>query len=722
MKSRILFGLSTTFLLLTAYAPTPKRATPKTGYRDWKVYGGTADGIRYSALTQINRRNVSQLQVAWTFDTGDSSPNSQMQCNPIVIDGFLYATSPKLRVFALDATTGAQRWVFDPWEGSQFFNKQRSRGLTYWRNGDEGRIYVVARHYLFALDARTGQLVKEFGLSGRVDLREGFGRDPAGMTITATTPGVVYRDLLILGNVSGESLPAAPGDIRAYDLRSGKLRWSFHTIPHPGEFGYETWPPDAWKYSGAANNWAGMAVDEKRGLVFVPTGSAAFDFYGANRLGDNLFANSLLALKAETGKGSGTSRPSSTISGIAIFRHRRRLVTVRRGGRLIDAVAQITKSGHVFVFERETGQSLFPIEYRPVAQSDVDGEKVAQTQPLPLKPAPFARQTLTESMLTRRSPAAYDAVLTKLRAVRNSGPFDPPSLQGTIVFPGFDGGGEWGGAAFDPETGLLYVNSNEMAWILRLVEKAPPKARPSGRNLYLQQCASCHRDNREGTPPEFPSLVGIGEKYSTSDIVRITLEGGGRMPGFVRLRGEPARAIADYLVSGNDSIAEKNPEPSPMDLKYRHDGYNKFLDPDGYPALEPPWGTLNAISLDSGDYVWKIPFGEFPELVDKGIRNTGTENYGGPVVTAGGLLFIGATNYDRKFHAFDKATGKLLWETILPASGNATPAVYEANGRQFIVIAAGGGRGSASGGAYVAFALPEDGSNHRDAKTAATAR
>jgi quinoprotein glucose dehydrogenase len=361
------------------------------------------------------------------------------------------------------------------------------------------------------------------------------------------------------------------------------------------------------------------------------------------------------------------------------------------------------------VFERETGNPLFPIEYRRVPQSDVDGEKLADTQPFPLKPAPFARQTVSESTLTKRTPAAHDAVLARLRTLRNGAQFEPPSLQGTIVFPGFDGGGEWGGAAFDPETGLLYVNSNEMAWILRLVERPQPRARASGRNLYLQHCASCHREDRAGTPPEFPSLVGIGEKYSTSDIVRITLEGGGRMSGFTQLRGEPARAIAEYLVSGKDVMAGEIPAPSPMDLKYRHDGYNKFLDPDGFPALEPPWGTLNAISLDTGDYAWKIPFGEFPELVEKGIRNTGSENYGGPVVTAGGLLFIGATNHDRKFHAFDKATGKLLWETILPAAGNATPAVYEVNGRQFIVIAAGGGKsGAASGGSYVAFALPEN--------------
>jgi quinoprotein glucose dehydrogenase len=524
--------------------------------------------------------------------------------------------------------------------------------------------------------------------------------------VGVNTPGIVYKDLLILGSIVSEGLPSAPGHIRAFDLKTGATRWTFRTIPQPGEFGYDTWPKTAWEYAGGANSWAGMSVDEKRGIVFAPTGSASFDFYGANRAGDNLFANSLLALDAATGKrlwhfqfvkhdvwDRDVPSPPS-------------LVTVKRGGKLIDAVAQATKSGHVFVFERETGQPLFPIEYRPVSTAGVEGEVLARTQPFPLKPPAFARQILTEDMLTRRTPEAHKAVLEKFRTARSKGAYEPPSHEGTVVFPGFDGGAEWGGSAFDPATGLLYVNSNEMAWILKMIDRPKRKGEVGGQDLYQTHCVSCHRNDLRGTPPEFPALTRLADKFNEGEVSGIIRAGSGRMPAFAQLDQQSVRAITRFLLFGEDLRATQA-AASPIDLKYTHDGYNKFLDPDGYPAVEPPWGTLNAINLDTGDIQWRIPFGEFPELAARGMGNTGTENYGGPVVTAAGLLFIGATNHDRKFRAFDKLTGKLLWETTLPASGNATPAMYEVGGRQFIVIAAGGGKSkSPSGGTYVAFALP----------------
>ncbi|HKW99849.1 MAG TPA: PQQ-binding-like beta-propeller repeat protein [Bryobacteraceae bacterium] len=711
MRSHALLALTLAFAAVFATrAAELERRAPANGYRGWPSYGGGSDDIRYSSLDQINRDNVQKLDVAWTFDTGDAFSGSEMQCNPIVAHGLLFATTPKLRVIALDAATGKLRWTYDPNGGVKTIRHVRNRGVTYWENGSDRRILFASRHYLYALDAMTGKLIPGFGDEGRVDLRQGLGRDPQEVSIEMTTPGVIYRDLFIAGSIMSEDLPAPPGDIRAYDVRTGKLRWSFHTIPHPGEFGYDTWPKAAWKYSGAANNWTGMAVDQKRGLVFAPTGSASFDFYGSNRIGDDLFANSLIALNAQTGERVWHFQAVKHDLWDRDFPAPPNLVAVKRDGRMVDAVAQITKSGYVFVFDRETGKPLFPIEYRKVPQTDVDGEATAATQPFPLAPPPFARQVLTEDMLTRRTPEAHQAAVEQFRKLRSAGQFVPPSFQGTVIFPGFDGGGEWGGAAFDPASGLLYVNANEMAWILRLIDRPKLKEKTSGRELYLTDCASCHRTDLRGTPPEFPSLVAIGDRRTESEIRTVIREGSGRMPEFSSLSRQAMAALVHYLRTGEDSPVQVETlgSPWPFGLKYTMDGYNKFLDPDGYPAVEPPWGTLNAINLDTGEIAWKIPFGEFPALAAKGMRNTGSENYGGPVVTAGGLLFIGATNHDRKFHAFDKTTGKLLWEATLPAGGNATPAVYEANGREFIVIAAGGGKsGEPSGGSYVAFALPE---------------
>jgi quinoprotein glucose dehydrogenase len=679
-------------------------------HRTWEVVAGGPTGIRYSSLSQINRENVQKLRLAWRFDSGDEYENSEMQCNPIVVDGILYATTPRLRVIALNAATGKLIWDFDPRPGRPVKGKNRNRGVVYWSDGKDRRILVGIDQYLYALNAATGQPVSGFGEEGKIDLRQGLGRDVERLTVRANTPGAVYKDLLILGTLVSEDLPSAPGHIRAFDIRTGKIRWTFRTIPQPGEFGYETWPKDAWKHIGGANSWAGMALDERRGLVFVPTGSAAFDFYGANRAGDNLFANCLLALKAETGE---------RVWHFQFVRHDvwdrdlpspPSLVQVRREGKTIDAVAQITKSGHVWVFDRETGESLFPYREIEVPASDVDGEVLANKQVLPLEPEPFARQQLTEDMLTKRTPEAHRAVLERFRKIRTGGQFTPPSFEGSIVFPGFDGGGEWGGPAWDPETGLLYVNSNEMPWILRVVPRSRGGAATSGSTLYARHCSGCHRPDMKGTPPEFPSLAGLAERRTPEQISEVVTKGAGRMPGFGHLGDSPVEAILKYITTGEDVAVtgkERQDAPGPAPLKYGIDGYNKFLDPDGYPAVVPPWGTLNAINLNTGEYAWKIPFGEFPELAAKGMRNTGSENYGGPVVTAGGLLFIGATNHDRKFRVYDKSNGKLLWEYTLPFAGNATPAVYEIKGKQYVVIGAGGGKsgGASSGGSYLAFAL-----------------
>jgi quinoprotein glucose dehydrogenase len=523
-------------------------------------------------------------------------------------------------------------------------------------------------------------------------------------SIRLTSPGVVYKDLVIVGGRVGEGLPSSPGHVRAFDARTGRLRWIFHTIPHPGEPGYETWPKDAWKVSGGANNWSGMAVDERRGVVYVPTGSAAADFYGANRLGDDLYANTLLALDAETGKKLWHFQAIRHDLWDRDFPAPPALVTITHDGRRIDAVAQTSKQGYVYLFDRTDGTPLFPLETQRAAPSDVDGEVAAATQVLPAKPAPFARQRVTENELTRRTPEAHKRALEAFRTFRNDGAFVPFSVgRDTLLFPGYDGGAEWGGPAFDPETAILYVNANEMAWTGAL---APNVAGSGGRALYLQNCAACHRDDLRGAPPQIPTLVGVGERRYDGEIAQMVRRGVGRMPGFPALAPEQVASVVEYVKTARDT-ADDDYAPSPVPVKYRFTGYRKFLDKDGYPAIAPPWGTLTAINLDTGEHVWQVPLGEYPTLAKESLKDTGSENYGGPVVTAGGLLFIGATSFDKTFRAFDKRTGALLWKAQLPFSGTGTPATYEVGGRQFVVTPAGGGKdGGPSGGIYVAFALP----------------
>ncbi len=668
-------------------------------YRTWSAYGGDVEQLRYSSLQQITRANVARLQVAWTYDTHETGG---LQTQPLIVDGVLYAYTPTHKTIALDAATGRLLWTFD----SGIAGRGPNRGLMFWSSGRERRVFAAVDNFLYALDAKTGVVIPSFGQQGRIDLRLDLGRPVEGQSVRLTSPGVVYKNLVIVGGRVSEGLPASPGDVRAYDARTGALRWSFHTIPHPGESGYDTWSTNSWQTNGAANSWPGMALDERRGVVYVPTGSAAADFYGGDRLGDNLFANSLIALDAASGRHLwhfqvvrhdiwDRDLPSPPV-----------LLTVRRNGRAIDAVAQTTKHGFIFVLDRDTGKPLFPVEMRAFPKSDVPGEVAADSQVIPLAPKPFARQRLTEDDLTVRTPEAHRWALEKFRTFRSDGLFVPLAVgQDTVVFPGFDGGAEWGGAAADPETGLLYVNANDLAWTGAL---APTNAGQTARAVYLRDCASCHRDDRQGTPPSIPSLVGIGDRKTADQITTMIRQGGGRMPAVTTLDRTAVNALVTYLMTGEDGAAGPAAN-APNTQPYRFTGYQKFLDPDGYPAVAPPWGTLSAVNLNTGEYAWRIPFGEYPELAANGMTNTGTENYGGPIVTAGGLVFIGATNYDQKFHAFDKTTGKLLWEATLPFSGNATPATYEVSGRQFVVIAAGGGydRRRASGGVYVAFALPK---------------
>jgi quinoprotein glucose dehydrogenase len=662
----------------------------------WPVNGGP-DNIRYSPLTQINRENVGQLKVAWSYDSHDAFKDSEMQSNPIVVDGVLYATTPKLRVMALDAETGREIWTFDPSGGAAPQRRYRHRGVTVYQD----RVFFTHRNFLWALDRKTGKPIPSFGSEGHIDLREGLDRPVEKMSVSASSPGVIFEDMIIMGSTVPETLPGSPGHIRAFDTKTGKLRWIFRTIPRPGEFGYDTWSKDSYLVSGGANAWAGLSVDAKLGMVFAATGSASFDFYGANRIGDNLFANCVLALDARTGKRVWHFQGVRHDTWDLDFPAAPSLVTVTRDGKPVEAVAQITKTGYVYMLDRRTGKPLFPVKEQSVPASKLDGEKLSPVQPYPVKPPPFTRQAFTEAMITNRTPAAHAAVLEQFRKLDSNGMYTPESLRGTILFPGTDGGGEWGGAAYDQESGLLFVNSNEQPWIIRMVTH-------DTTSLYKNNCGGCHGDDLKGAPPTFPVLVDIGKRRTREELTAIIREGTGRMPGFNDL-GRNLNEIVEFLMTGKDTgaVDAEAEAKQPGWLKYRNEGYILFRDPEGYPPLTPPWGTLNAIDLNKGEIRWQIPFGEYPELVAKGIKDTGSDNYGGPVVTASGLLFIGATSFDKKFRAFDKLTGKLLWETLLPAAGNATPSIYEIHGREYVVIVCGGGKnGAPSGGSIVAFALP----------------
>jgi len=726
---RIQIFNSLTFSLVVIVAASCK-APVKESYRNWEVYGGTKDAMHYSSLTEVDTNNVSQLLVAWTYHTGDAdtASHSQIQCNPIVIDGILYALTPKMKMFAVDAATGKQIWVFDPKTyiavdtneqkrlSMQFTNT--GRGVTYWTDGkDDKRVFYTAGPYLICINAVTGNAVNTFGNNGRIDLHDGLGRDVKDRYITSNTPGVIYKDLLILGTRVAEDATAAPGHLRAYNVVTGKQEWIFHTIPQPGEFGYDSYEDkNAWQHLGSANNWAGMSVDEQRGIVFVPTGSVAADFYGGKRLGDDLFANCVLALDAATGKRIWHFQTvhhdvwDRDLPAIPV------LATITKDGKKIDVVVQTTKSGFIFLFDRKTGKPIYPVEEKPVpTQSELLGEKLSSTQPFTTLPKPFVRQVLNEDDLNNLIPdSSYNDIKKRLASYKNGNMFNPPSKEGTVIFPGFDGGAEWGGPAFDPSTAILYVNASEMPWILTMIDVKNDKINnetylQAGQRLYMQRCVSCHGPERKGGG-NYPSLIDVNKKYNAAAFNQLVSNGRKMMPAFNTLSDEEKNAIASFILDMKN-IQNKKFIPPPetkdpyLQLPYTNTGYNKFLTKEGYPAVKPPWGTLTAINLNTTQVVWKDTLGDYPELKARGIHS-GTENYGGPVVTAGGLVFIAATS-DSKIRAFNKRTGQLLWEADLPASGFATPAVYNVSGKQYLVIACGGGKlKTKSGDAYVAFALP----------------
>jgi quinoprotein glucose dehydrogenase len=678
---------------------------------DWSVYRGDPKANQFAPLAQIHAANVHRLIPVWEYHTGDASQRSTMHVNPIVVNGVMYITTPSLKAVALDAVTGREIWSFDPSkynEGGAVI-RLRNRGLTYWKGDGGERIFHFVKDRVYALDAKTGRLIPSFGTEGRIDLRENLGVDPATVGLEMTSPGAIYRNLLILGSRVNESYDASPGHIRAYDAATGQLVWIFHTIPREGERGHDTWKWVEGETYGGANAWAGITIDERRGWAFAATGSATDDFYGGFRKGSNLFADSVLALDAATGELKwhyqtvrhdlwDYDNPAAPI-----------LVTLTTGSTSKDVVVQLTKMGFTFVLDRDTGQPLFPIQDVPVPRSSVPGEETWPTQPVPLKPPPLIRQSLTEADLTNITPAAREHALKEFKKYRSGSIYTPPSLQGTLTLPGHLGGSEWHGASFDPSLNVLYVNVNDAPTInrLRAVHDSPADAAQSpaqlGRQIYERTCAACHGAERQGGPPHTPPLLDV--KQSRQEIEAVILQGRNSMPAFGYFRPRETSALVAYLSSAPGAVKGSATTGTPE--RYTIEGYTVFSDQNGVPAISPPWGTLNAIDLVKGEILWKVPLGEYPQLVAQGIRNTGSMNFGGAVATAGGLIFVAATA-DAKIRAFEKHSGRMLWEHQLPAGGYATPSVYMVDGRQYVVIAAGGGGKNAtkSGDSIIAFALP----------------
>jgi quinoprotein glucose dehydrogenase len=671
---------------------------------DWPEYNGNGSRSHYSPLTQINKENVTTLKVAWTYRSGGADTilnRTQMQCNPIIIDGVMYGVSANTQAFAINAETGEQLWKTELTDNGG----TTSRGVTYRAEGADKRIFFGAGKFLYALNATTGKAILDFGENGRIDLKKGIDRPGADDYVTSNTPNTIYKNLIIVGTRVNESETALLGDVRAFNVWTGSLVWTFHTIPAKGEPGYDTWlPGNPRKRLGGANSWMGMAIDRQRGIVYIPTGSAAYDFYGGNRKGDNLYANCLLALDASTGKKRWHYQlvhhdiwdrdPPSPPN----------LLTINYEGKKIDVVSVVTKQGYTFVFDRVSGRPIFPVVETAFPQAATPGEQVSRTQPVPQKPAPFARQQFTEKDFNPFA-ADRDSLVSILKKANSGSAYIPLTGKTTVFFPGTDGGAQWGGAATDPD-GILYIPSKEIPVYTSLIAKHENKGNQAttGSNLYKLNCAACHGGDRRGNHDgSYPSLIGVGSKISGEKLHDLLMKGRGMMPSFSHISKPEREVIVDFITeqqTGKTVVSTQK-----MVIPYQHTGYNRWYDRAGYPVSAPPWGTLTAIDLNTGERRWQVALGEYEELTKKGTPVTGTDNYGGPLVTAGGIIFIAATR-DEKFRAFDKTTGKLLWQTSLPAAGYATPSSYSVNGRQYVVIACGGGKlNTKSGDRYVAFAI-----------------
>jgi quinoprotein glucose dehydrogenase len=693
------------------------------------MYKADASSSSYSPFDDINTTNVARLKIAWTFDPNDAQEGARFngsQCNPIVVDDIMYVASVQRTIFALDASTGKKIWSYDPFGGQR--GGGSFRGVTYWEKGNDKRILFTAGDNLFAIEARTGKVVASFGRNGKVSMNVGIRDDSSKISIKPTSPGIIYKDLIIIGNEVSELYGAQPGYVRAYNVITGKLEWTFHTVPLPGEYGYETWPKDAWRYAGGANSWGGMSIDEERGLVFFGTGSPTYDFYGADRSGINLFGNCIVALDAATGKRKWHYQTVHHDLWDYDLPAPPNLVKIKKDGKTIDAVAQTSKVGFLYILDRETGEPLFPIEEKPVPQSDVPGEHTWPTQPIPAIPKPYARQYLSENDLSDFSQSSNDSVLKVYRSLRYDGLFTPPSVKGSLILPGTIGGSEWGGAAYDPASNIIYLKSNESPEISRLVkidndEKNDNTGPLQGQKLYMSFCATCHKPDRRGEEPLYPSLLAIKNRLTEEQALVRIQDGGGKMPPFKNVLKGKEKAIIDFLFDKKQRT-QKDYDVDEMrrnmltitndssktttdtnDVYINVLAYAFMRDPEGRPFIKPPWATLNAIDLNTGEYKWTVPAGNNDTLHKKGEPNTGMTGSPGPIVTKGGLIFIGGTR-DRKFQAYDKKDGRVLWEMLLPGTASSTPSSYKSRGKQYIAVSVGGSKNNPAG-SVVVFALPD---------------
>lgn len=695
-------------------------------YKSWRAYGGGPDSSHFVALNQITKSNVNRLKVAWIYPTGDTR---SYIFNPIVVDNVMYVLARNSSLVALDAATGKEIWIHENLPGLA------SRGIAYWESKDrrDRRLIFAINNHLQEIDARTGKSILSFGTNGLVDLKVGLGRDPATIArIQPEAPGRVFGNLILLGSATGEAYLSAPGHIRAYDVITGKLVWTFHTIPQPGEVGYDTWPKDAWRYSGGANTWGEITIDESRGIAYFPTGSPTYDYYGADRIGSNLFANCLIALDAKTGKRLWHFQMVHHDLWDYDVNAAPQLITVRHGGKLIDAVSQTTKQGFLFVFDRVTGAPLWPIEERPVPRSEMPGEQAWPTQPYPTKPPPYARQHMTAEdvnpfILTADERAAWK---TRISRMRNEGLFTPPGLQETISLPGARGGSNWGTSAANPAKGLVYLTTQDWPTIYKLSLDDPLEARrpnraassEQGRTIYEDRCQSCHGVKGAGSAGGIPPLAGANR--GTFEAFRqATRAGKGKMPAFTDLDDVAVSALYLFLEGADaadrgTTTAINTPSgpvvalggaPGGLEIPPPVGRYSPLGGPD-YPAgvdappnryytdwglypdqpfvIGPPWSAIVAYDLNTGTIKWRVPLGEDARAAKEGARNAGVfmaERHG-MVVTSTGLLFIAAT--DGKVRALDADNGKVLWTAALSAGSEGLPAMYSVNGRQYLVVPA----------------------------------